>query len=135
MGRWLVGIVVGIIVNGLAIGITAAVLPGIHVNAGGFGDRIWVLIILGAVFGVVNAIIKPVVSFLSFPVTVLTLGLFQLVINGLLLLLVSLLVKNLVIDNFGWAILGALIMGIVGATLEAITRGLRGSDKKASRAA
>ena len=109
-------IIVSIIVNGLAIGLTAAILPGIHIEPFGIGA----LLLLGLVFGIINAIIRPVVSFLSLPITILSLGLFQLVINALLLYLGSLFVSNLKIDNFWWALLGGIVMGIIGAILEAI---------------
>ncbi|HEX8731636.1 MAG TPA: phage holin family protein [Ktedonobacterales bacterium] len=112
--RLLGRIIVGIIVNGLAIGITAAVLPGIHIQP--FG--IETLLVLGLVFGIINALVRPVVSLLSLPITILTLGLFQLVLNALLLYLGSLFVSNLKIDNFWWALLGGIVMGIVGAILE-----------------
>ncbi len=109
-------IIVSIIVNGLAIGLTAAILPGIHIEPFGIGA----LLLLGLVFGIINAIIRPVVSFLSLPITILSLGLFQLVINALLLYLGSLFVSNLKIDNFWWALLGGIVMGIICAILEAI---------------
>ncbi len=109
-------IIVSIIVNGLAIGLTAAILPGIHIQPFGIGA----LLLLGLVFGIINAIIRPVVSLLSLPITILSLGLFQLVINALLLYLGSLFVSNLKIDNFWWALLGGIVMGIIGAILEGI---------------
>lgn len=109
-------IIVSIIVNGLAIGLTAAILPGIHIQPFGIGA----LLLLGLVFGIINAIIRPVVSLLSLPITILSLGLFQLVINALLLYFGSLFVSNLKIDNFWWALLGGIVMGIIGAILEGI---------------
>lgn len=112
--RLIIRIAVSILVNGLAIGLTAAILPGIKIVPFTFGA----LFLLGLVFGIINAIIRPVVSFLSLPITILTLGLFQLVINALLLYLGSLFVSSLQIDNFWWALLGGIVMGIVGAILE-----------------
>ncbi|HEY7849390.1 MAG TPA: phage holin family protein, partial [Ktedonobacterales bacterium] len=108
-------VIVSIVVNGLALGLTAALLPGIHIQPFTFGA----LLLLGLVFGIINAIIRPVVSLLSLPLTILTLGLFQLVINALLLYLGSLFVSNLRIDNFLWAVLGGIVMGIIGGILEA----------------
>jgi putative membrane protein len=114
--NFIMRIVISVIVNGLAIGLTAAILPGIHIEPFGIGA----LLLLGLVFGIINAIIRPVVSLLSLPITILTLGLFQLVINALLLYLGSLIVPNLKIDNFWWALLAGIVMGIIGAILEAI---------------
>ncbi len=116
--RLIMRIVVSIIVNGLAIGLTAAILPGIHIRPFDFEA----LLLLGLVFGIINAIIRPVVSLLSLPLTILSLGLFQLVINALLLYLGSLFVGNLQIDNFLWALLGGIVMGIIGGILESIFR-------------
>ncbi len=114
--RFITRVVVSIIVNGLAIGLTAALLPGIHIQPYTLGA----VALLGLVFGIINAIIRPVVNLLSLPITILSLGLWQLVINALLLYLGSLFVPNLRIDNFLWALLGGIVMGIIGAILEAI---------------
>lgn len=128
--RLLGRIIVGIIVNGLAIGITAAVLPGIHIQPFGIGA----LLLLGLVFGVINTLIRPVVSLLSLPITILTLGVFQLVLNALLLYLGSLFVSNLKIDNFWWALLGGIVMGIVGAILEWIFKRFIPAESRAQHA-
>jgi putative membrane protein len=127
--RFITRIVVSIIVNGLAIGLTAWLLPGIHIQPFGIGT----LLLLGLVFGVINAIIRPVISLLSLPITILSLGLWQLVINALLLYLGSLFVSNLKIDNFLWALLGGIVMGIIGAILEAIFRRIIPEESRASR--
>lgn len=116
--KFLVRALVSIIVNGLAIGLTAALLPGIHIKP----FSVTALVLLGLVFGIINAIIRPVVNLLSLPITILSLGLFQLVINAVLLYVASLVVSNLKIDNFLWAILGGIVMGIIGGILEAIFR-------------
>lgn len=128
--RFIMRVLVSIIVNGLAIGLTAALLPGIHIQPFSFGA----LLLLGLVFGVINAIVRPVVTFLSLPITILSLGLFLLVINALLLYLGSLVVPNLRIDNFLWALLGGLVMGIIGAILEAIFRRFIPEEHKTTRA-
>jgi putative membrane protein len=128
--RFIMRVIVSIVVNGLALGLTAALLPGIHIQPFTFGA----LLLLGLVFGIINAIIRPVVSLLSLPLTILTLGLFQLVINALLLYLGSLFVSNLRIDNFLWAVLGGIVMGIIGSILEAIFRRFIPEEPKARRA-
>ena len=73
------------------------------------------------VFGAVNAIVKPIVTFLSFPVTLLTLGLFALVVNGAMLLLTSALSARLglgfQVDGLGAAIVGAVVVAIAGWVL------------------
>jgi putative membrane protein len=92
------------------------VLPGLNVipnetgPLGATGTYLWI----GLLFGVVNAIVGPVLRLLSLPFVVLTLGLFLLVVNAALLGLTALLTDRLTVDGFGTAILGGLILAIVG---------------------
>ena len=110
-------IILRVIVNAIAIAITAAILPGIHV----VNNDVGTYIIIGIVFGLVNAFVKPLVTLLTCPLVVVSLGLFILVINGLMLMLTAALIpERLAIDNFGWAIIGGIIMGIVGVVLESV---------------
>ena len=109
-------ILLRIITYAIAIDLTAKILPGIHLANSELGT----LLIIGLIFGIVNAFIKPIIMVLTCPFVLLTLGLFVLVINGLLLLLTAQLSgRMLTIDNFGWAFLGGIIMGIVSMVLEA----------------
>lgn len=96
----------------VAVAITAAVLPGVDVR-GGIGSYI----LAGAVVGVVNAVIRPFAQILALPLTVLTLGLFALVVNGLMLLLASAVLDRLRVDGIGWAVLGAISVSIVSGIL------------------
>lgn len=76
---------------------------------------------MGAVaLGVANAVIRPIIILFTLPVTALTLGLFLLVINGLMLWLVTLVVPGIAVANFGWAIAAAIVIAIVNAVLGAI---------------
>src|SRR3954451_10763052 len=75
---------------------------------GGFGTYLWI----GLIFGVVNAIVGPILRLLSLPFVLLTLGLFLLVINAALLGLTALLSDRLTIDGFGTAVIGGLIRAI-----------------------
>ena len=92
------------------------VLPGLEVIAdpegplGQYGSYLWI----GLIFGVVNAIVGPVLRLLSLPFVVLTLGLFLLVINAALLGLTAALTYRLEIDGFGTAVLGGLVLALVG---------------------
>ncbi len=129
--RFLARAIIAVIVNGLAIGLTAWLLPGIHIQP----FSVTTLVVLGLVFGIINAIIRPIVNLLSLPITILTLGLFHFVINALLLYLGSLIVTNLKIDNFWWALLGGIVMGILGAILEAIFRRFIPDEHKHAHAA
>ncbi len=95
------------LLNGLALVVAAQLFPGIHWS-GGLGA----LLVAGCVIGLVNLIVKPIVSFLSCPMIVLSLGLFYLVINGAMLALADLLLAALVVDGFVWAIVGGLFLAL-----------------------
>lgn len=92
------------------------VLPGLDVvenpdgPLGAFGTYLWI----GLLFGVVNAIVGPILRLLSLPFVVLTLGLFLLVVNAALLGLTALLSDRLTVDGFLTAVLGGLILALVG---------------------
>jgi len=103
-----------LIVNAIALVITAYVLPGIHVNT-----DIGPLLLVALIFGIVNALVKPVITVLSCPLILITLGLFYLVVNGLMLLITDELAGgNFDVDGLGWAILGGIVQGLVGMVLE-----------------
>ena len=92
------------------------VLPGLDIvpnpdgPLGEYGTYLWI----GLIFGVVNAIVGPVLRLLSLPFVVLTLGLFLLVVNAALLGLTAALTDRLTIDGFGTAVLGGLILALAG---------------------
>ncbi len=92
---------------------------GLWIAAGLLGDsidyqsRLRVIIIAGLILAIVNTIIKPVVVLLSLPAILFTLGLFMIVINGLMVLLASALYDPLKVDNFGAAMLAGMIIGLV----------------------
>ena len=104
-----------LIVNAVALAATAALLPGIHVR----DNEIGTLVIVALIFGLVNAVLKPLLVILSCPLIVLTLGLFAIVINGLMLLITDALAGGrFTIDGLGWAILGGLVVGAISGILE-----------------
>jgi putative membrane protein len=103
----------------------AAGLLGEHMNIGNAADtnqeRLIALAIVALVFSLINTFVAPVVKTLSLPFIILTLGLFLLVINALLLLLTDWIAGKLdvsfYVESFGWAVLGAIIISIVNAIL------------------
>lgn len=107
-------ILLAIIINTIAVLFTAYILPGIHLA--GFWTSVFVAIVLG----IVNAILRPIIFILTLPINILTLGLFSFVIMGLLVYLVSAIVPGFKVDNFGWAILFALIVAIINWILWSI---------------
>lgn len=112
-----------IIINALAILVTAYIIPGIHVT-----DDIIPLLFVGLIITLVNAFIRPILTFLSCPFVLLTLGLFILVINGLVLQIAASLTSSLTIDGFFAAFLGGIVMAIINMVLE----GLFGMREEAS---
>jgi len=86
------------------------VLPNPDGPLGEYGTYLWI----GLIFGVVNAIVGPVLRFLSLPFVLITLGLFLLVINAALLGLTAAITDRLTIDGFGTAVLGGLILAVAG---------------------
>src|SRR4051794_22147210 len=101
------------LVLAVSIGITAAVLPGVDID-GGFGSLLWVAVI----FGLVNAVLGTILRLLTFPLILLTLGLFALVINALLFQITSWISDSLDVDGFGSALLAALIISIINTILD-----------------
>lgn len=108
-------LILRLIVNAAALAATAALLPGIGVR----DNEIWTLLVVALIFGVVNAVLKPVFLVLSCPLIVLTLGLFVVVVNGLMLLITDALAGGrFTVDGLGWAILGGLVVGAISGILE-----------------
>lgn len=86
------------------------VIPNPDGPLGEYGTYLWI----GLIFGVVNAIVGPVLRLLSLPFVVLTLGLFLLVVNAALLGLTAAITDRLTIDGFGTAVIGGLILAVAG---------------------
>ena len=107
------------IINAIALAVAATFVSGIHVDGG------WlVLALVALIFGLVNALIRPVVALLTCPLIILTLGLFTLVINAAMLLLASwiagLLRIGFAVDGFWPAFWGGLVISIVSIILSMI---------------
>ena len=117
-------------INALALWVATILIPAITLTPyGGEGvwQRIGSFLLVGAIFGLVNAIIAPIIKVLAFPLYILTFGLISFVINGALLLFVAWLSsqigsdiftidgftsEGLTVESMGWAILGAVIISI-----------------------
>lgn len=106
--RWLI--------NALALWIAAEVVPGIDVA--GLGN----LLLAALVIGLINAFIRPILRILTIPITILTLGLFLLVLNALLFWLAAALVPGFAVSGFVAAFLGALILAVVSFALSFLVK-------------
>ena len=91
----------------VALAASAWMLPGVHVSS------LTALMIAALVLGFINAIVKPILVLLTLPITIVTLGLFYFVLNGVAFGLAAALVPGFSVASFGWAILGALVVGLV----------------------
>lgn len=117
-------LIIRLLVNAVALGVAAWIVSGITLQGATTGRRILTLFIVAAIFGLVNAIVRPIVKLLSLPFIILTLGLLIFVINAAMLLLTSWITGKLDVqfhvDGFWSAILGALIISVVGMILNLI---------------
>ena len=111
----MVQLIIRVVINAVALWVADALLPGLSVS-----DSTGQLILVAVVFGLVNAFIKPIVQILSCPLTILTLGLFTLVINALMLMLTGWLTGGVATAGFGSALLGAIIISIVSMVLSSV---------------
>ncbi len=110
-------IIIRLLINAAALWFTAWLLPGVTLS-----QNIVQVLIVAAIYGLVNAFIRPIVRLLTLPLTVLTLGLFTLVINALMLWLTTaftdaLVIEGGIIGGFVNAFIAAIIISIVSAVL------------------
>jgi putative membrane protein len=111
-----------IAVNAVALWVAAWLISGISFGEGKFGSKFATVVLVAIVFGLINAIVKPIVKLLSFPFIILTLGLFTFIVNAFMLQLTEWVADPLglsfTIDHFFWdAVLGALVITIVAMVL------------------
>jgi len=117
------GFIIRLLVTAVAVAAAAWLVPGIEVVG---GEEAWMAIaVFALVFSLVNMIVKPVLNILSLPITILTLGIFYLIINTLMLYLASWLAGNLFgmglyIDSFGSAFVASIVISIVSAIVNAV---------------
>lgn len=100
------------LLSAIAIVVAAYILPGVKV------DTFVTALVLAVVLGVINAFLKPVLVFLTFPITIITLGLFSLVLNALLIMLAAAIVPGFRVDGFWWAFLYSIVLSLINAFLE-----------------
>ncbi|MEU0945871.1 phage holin family protein [Streptomyces canus] len=112
------------IANAGALAVAVWLLDKITLTGGSTGKKVWTLILVALVFGLVNFLVKPIVKVLTFPLFILTLGLFTLIVNALMLLLTSWLADKLDlsfhVEGFWTAVLGGLIISIVSWALHVV---------------
>jgi putative membrane protein len=123
---FLVRVLLAWVVVALAFVVTVRLVPGIQINGG-----VTEYLVVAAVFGLVNGILGPVLKIVTLPISMLTFGLFLLVLNAALLALAAWLVPSLTIDGFWSALIGAILIGLVSWVLNQF---LAGPIEKAMKA-
>ena len=99
-------LLVHLVVSALLLWLVSVIVPGIHLA--GFGHALLAALVLG----VVNTLVRPALFLVTLPITILTLGLFLIVVNALMLLLTSAIVPGFVVSSFGAAVLGGILLGV-----------------------
>ncbi|MEQ9092310.1 MAG: phage holin family protein [Balneola sp.] len=99
------------LLNSVAVFATAKILPGVEIK------NFWSAIVVAALLAIVNTFLTPILQFIALPVSILTLGLFALVINTLMIMLVDALVEGFKIKNFWWALVFGIVMSLFSGIL------------------
>ncbi|MFT4123027.1 MAG: phage holin family protein [Microbacteriaceae bacterium] len=127
MSRFLVRV----IVNAIALWLTTLIVSGVHVlpfSPGGTLEAVLTYLFVALVFGVVNGTLGTLIRIVAFPIYILTLGLVALLVNGLLLMLVAGITQlfgfGLEVDDLGWGIVAAVVLGLISWLLGLLLRPL-----------
>lgn len=111
------GLIVQLLINSVAVAITAYILQtGVQI------DSFLTAVIVAVILGVINTFIKPIISLLTLPISILTLGLFSLIINGLMIMIVSALVEGFEVTGFLWAIIFSIVLSLINTVLSSFTK-------------
>jgi putative membrane protein len=102
------------LINATAVYVTAHMLPGISIR------NFTAALVVALVLGLINTLLRPVLIFFSIPFLIVTLGLFMLVINALMLQFAAMLVNGFAVESFLWAMLGSLCISIVAWLLSSV---------------
>lgn len=109
-------LVINILVSAIAVFIAAYVLPGVDVTS------FTAALVTAVVLGVINAFVKPILTILTLPISIVTLGLFSIILNGLLILLVDQIVPGFNVDGFLWALVFGFVLGIINSFFGMFTK-------------
>ena len=111
------GFVFRLVITGLGLWAAETIVPGVRID--GWGN----LVVAALLLGIVNAVIRPIILILTLPLTVLTLGLFILVVNGISVALVAWLMPGFSLSGLGAAILGSIVVGLTSWLASAFVGG------------
>ena len=116
--------IVRFLLSGLAVLLTSYLLPGVDVRHFGYA------LLVAAVLSLANMIVKPIFIVLTIPITIVTLGLFLLVLNALVILMVDYFVPGFEVDGFWWALAFSLILSIFNSMFTDISGNNNGKSKR-----
>jgi len=119
------GFLIRFVVSFFALGFTAAIVNGIDIVGQSDFSRGLSLGAAALVLGLLNAIVRPILVFLTLPLTVLTLGLFLLILNALMLALTDAVVEGFEVRSFGAAVIGTILMTVISFILNRMVRDKR----------
>ena len=109
-------LIVRFLLSGVAVMLTAYLLPGAHV------EDYWAALLVAVLISVSNVIVRPIFVIFTIPITILTLGLFLLVINAVIILMVDYLVDGFYVDGFWWALAFSLILSVFNSLFGDLTK-------------
>lgn len=99
------------LLNSVSVYATASLLKGVEIK------NFWSAVFVAALLAIINVLIKPILLFLTLPITILTFGLFVLVINAALIMLVDKLIDGFKVESFSWALIFGIVMSIISWVL------------------
>jgi putative membrane protein len=119
-------IIIWVVVNALALGVAVWLFDGITLTGGSETAQALELLVVGVIFGLISAFVRPIVNLISLPLIVLTLGLMLLVVNALMLMLTSAISGGLDlgfhVDGFWTALWGSIVISLASIVLESLLR-------------
>jgi putative membrane protein len=115
--------IIRFLLSGLAVLLTAYLLPGVDVEHFGYA------LLVAAALSIANVLVKPVLIMLTIPITIVTLGLFLLVINALIILIVDYFVPGFEVNGFWWALAFSLILSIFNSMFSDLSKDDKGKGK------
>lgn len=113
---WAMNMIIRFLLSGVAVMLTAYLLPGTHVQ------DYWAALLVAVLISVSNVVVKPILVLFTIPITVLTLGLFLLVINAIIILMVDYFVDGFSVDGFWWALAFSLILSVFNSLFGDLTK-------------
>jgi putative membrane protein len=108
--------IVKLLVNALAVMVTAYLLPGVKL------DGYFAAVVVSIVLGILNSVVKPLLHLFALPITILTLGLFSIVINAFVIMLADWMVRGFQVDGFWWALAFSFVLALVNWFMNSLSK-------------